>query len=53
MRIIDIHTHGFGPHETGSGDPYDIIGMARFHASSGCRRYIADRFCLIDHDYEA
>ncbi|MBP1749274.1 MAG: N-acetylglucosamine-6-phosphate deacetylase [Deltaproteobacteria bacterium] len=35
MRVIDIHTHGFGPHETGSGDPHDVIGMARLHASSG------------------
>ncbi len=35
MRIIDIHTHGFGQHDTRGGDPDDILGMARLHGASG------------------
>lgn len=35
MRVTDIHTHGFGFHDTRSSDPDDIIAMARLYASSG------------------
>lgn len=35
MKIIDIHTHGIGRHETRSGKPADILGMARLHGKAG------------------
>lgn len=35
MRIIDIHTHGFGQHDTRDGDPDDILGMALDHGAAG------------------
>ncbi len=35
MRVIDIHTHGFGPHDTRSPDPDEIVRMAGLHGLSG------------------
>lgn len=35
MPVIDVHTHGFGLHDTRGSGPDDIIGLAGLHASSG------------------
>jgi len=35
MRVIDIHTHGYGASGTLSSDPDDILRMAGFHGASG------------------
>ena len=35
MPIIDVHTHGFGPHDTAGSGPDGIIGLAGLHASRG------------------
>jgi N-acetylglucosamine-6-phosphate deacetylase len=41
VRTIDIHTHGFGKYDTRTGDPDDILAVARLHGSSGVDAIVA------------
>lgn len=35
MRIIDVHTHGFGGHDSKGAKPEDLLGMARLQGELG------------------
>ena len=35
MRIIDVHTHGFGDYSSKGASPGDILEIARLHGSTG------------------
>ncbi len=35
MKVYDIHTHGFGGHDTRASSPEDILEIARMHGERG------------------